>query len=271
MRLRSVSVCALGLTLALVAVACGGGGSEAPSTSAPAAAPSAAPAGQRVDASTAGTITGVVALSAAAPANEAIRMNADPICLKQAPGAQAQETFAVGPDGKTLGNVFVYLKSGLGNYVYDAPAGNVMMDQKGCRYHPHVFGIRVNQPLEIVNSDPTLHNVHAVPKNNKEFNTGQPMQGMKSTYTFTAPEVMVPFKCDVHGWMNAYVGVLPHPFFATTAVDGKFEIKGVPPGTYTVEAWHERLGAMTQSVTVGASESKDVPFTFNPGAPAATD
>jgi plastocyanin len=269
MRLRSVSVCALGLTLALSAAACGGGGSEAPAT--PAAAPTAAPAGQRVDAATAGTITGVISLSAAAPANEAIRMNADPVCLKQAPGAQTQETFVVGPDGKTLGNVFVYVKDGLGNYVFDAPTTPAQMDQKGCRYHPHVFGVRVGQPLEILNSDPTLHNVHAVPKNNKEFNTGQPMQGMKSTYTFTAAEVMVPFKCDVHGWMNAYVGVMTHPFFAVTGPDGKFEIKGVPPGTYTVEAWHERLGPMTQSVTIGASETKDAPFTFTPGAPAATD
>jgi hypothetical protein len=264
-------VCALGFTLALSAAACGGGGSEAPASSAPASSAPSASAGTRVDAATAATISGVVSLSAAAPANEAIRMNADPVCLKQAPGTQTQETFVVGPDGKTLGNVFVYVKDGLGNYVFDAPAGPVTLDQKGCRYHPHVFGVRVNQPLEIINSDPTLHNVHATPKNNKEFNTGQPMQGMKSTYTFTAAEVMVPFKCDVHGWMNAYVGVLPHPLFATTGPDGRFEIKGVPPGTYTIEAWHERLGPMTQSVTVAASESKDVPFTFTPGAPAATD
>ena len=153
MRLRSVPVCAFGLTLALSAAACGGG-SEAPTSSAPASsAPGAAPSGQRVDPVTAATITGVVSLSAAAPANEAIRMNADPICLKQAPGTQTQETFVVGPDGKTLGNVFVYVKDGLGNYVFDAPAGPVVMDQQGCRYHPHVFGIRVNQPLEVVYSD----------------------------------------------------------------------------------------------------------------------
>ena len=102
--------------------------------------------------------------------------------------------------------------------------------------------MRVGQPLEIVNSDPTLHNIHALPKDNKEFNTGQPIQGMKMTHTFTAKEVMVPFKCDVHGWMNAYVGVLDHPYFAMTDKDGKFELKGLPPGTYTIEAWHEKLG-----------------------------
>ena len=117
----------------------------------------------------------------------------------------------VGSDGKSLGNVFVYVKDGLGNYVFDAPTEPATIDQKGCRYTPHVFGIRVGQPLEIVNSDPTLHNIHAMPKSNTEFNTGQPIQGMKTTHTFTAKEVMVPFKCDVHGWMNAYVGVLDHP------------------------------------------------------------
>jgi hypothetical protein len=135
-----------------------------------------------------------------------------------------------------------------------------------CRYHPHVFGMRVGQPLEIVNSDPTLHNIHALPKANKEFNTGQPIQGMKTNHTFDGKEVMVPFKCDVHGWMNAYVGVLDHPYFATTGMDGKFELKTLPPGTYTIEAWHEKLGSTTQSVTLGPKESKEIMFTFK--APA---
>ena len=129
--------------------------------------------------------------------------------------------------------------------------------------------MRVGQPLEIVNSDPTLHNIHAMPKANPEFNNGQPIQGMKMTHTFTAKEVMVPFKCDVHGWMNAYVGVLDHPYFAVTDTDGKFELKGLPPGTYTIEAWHEKLGTQTQSVTIGAKETKDVTFTFK--APARRD
>ena len=173
----------------------------------------------------------------------------------------------IGSDGKSLANVFVYVKDGLGNYVYDLPTAPVTLDQDGCRYHPHVFGIRVNQPLEIVNNDPTLHNIHALPENNREFNTGQPIEGMKMTHTFTAVEVMVPFKCDVHGWMNAYVGVLDHPYFAITDVAGKYTLEGLPPGTYTIEAWHERLGASTQSVTLGPKETKDVPFTFNAAVP----
>ncbi|MNC87666.1 hypothetical protein D3C83_34080 [compost metagenome] len=113
-----------------------------------------------------------------------------------------------------------------------------------------------------MNSDPTLHNIHAIPKMNSEFNTGQPIQGMKFDHTFTAKEVMVPFKCDVHGWMNAYVGVLDHPYFAVTGADGSFELTGLPPGTYTIEAWHEKLGTRTQTVTIGEKQTSDVSFMF---------
>jgi len=264
MRPRNVWLNAFGAVLAVTVTACGGG----ESTEAPAAttAAPAASAGQRIDAATAGTVRGTVTLTGAAAKNEAIRMNADPVCIKQAPGEQLQETFVVGGDGKTLGNVFVYVKDGLGNYVYDAPSGPVTLDQRGCRYSPHVFAVRVNQPIEIINSDPTLHNVHATPMVNQEFNTGQPIQGMKMEHRFTRPEVMVPFKCDVHGWMNAYAAVMDHPFYAVTKEDGVFELKGLPPGTYTVEAWHERLGASTQSVTLAASGTQEVNFSFNPSA-----
>jgi len=134
-----------------------------------------------------------------------------------------------------------------------------------------VFGVMVGQTLEITNSDPTLHNIHALPKGNQEFNTGQPIQGMKTTHVFTNAEVMVPFKCDVHGWMNAYIGVLPHPFFATTGADGAFSISGLPPGTYTIEAWHEKLGTKTQSVTIAASGTATADFSFASTDMASTD
>jgi plastocyanin len=266
MRLRNIWVSTVGVTLAVSVLACGGGSQ---STSEP-AAPAATSGGEKVDTATAGDVKGTVTLDGTAPKNEAIKMNADPVCVKENPTQQFQETYAVGSDGKSLANVFVYVKDGLGNYAYDPPTGMAQIDQKNCRYHPHVFGMRVGQPLEILNSDPTLHNIHALPKNNKEFNNGQPVQGMKMTHTFTAKEVMVPFKCDVHGWMNAYVGVLDHPYFATTDQDGKFEIKTLPPGTYTIEAWHEKLGAMSQSVTVGPKETKEISFTLKGGA-TATD
>jgi plastocyanin len=256
MRLRSVWVLSLGLACAAAAAACGGG-SEAPKPVATAASAGA----QKVDPATTGDVKGVVTLNGTPPRNEPIRMNADPVCLKQTQGEQFQETYLVA-DGK-LANVFVYVKDGLGKYAYDPPTGSVTLNQQGCHYIPHVFGVRVGQPIEIVNSDPTLHNIHAVPKVNQEFNNGQPIQGMKMSHTFTTKEIMLPFKCDVHGWMNAYVGVMDHPYFAVSDKEGKFELKGLPPGTYTIEAWHEKLGAVTQSVTLGAKESKDVNFTLN--------
>src|SRR6266498_193089 len=264
MRLRNVWVSALGVTLATSMMACGGGSKEG--TSSESSAPAAA-SGQKVDPATAGDVKGVVSIDGAAPKNEPIKMNADPVCVKENTTPQSQETYMVGSDGKSLANVFVYVKDGLGNYVFDTPTEPAKIDQKSCRYHPHVFGMRVGQPLEILNSYPTLHNIHALPKAKQEFNTGQPIQGMKTMHTFTAKEVMVPFKCDVHGWMNAYVGVLDHPYYAVTGDDGKFELKSLPPGTYTIEAWHEKLGATTQKVTLGQKETKEVNYTFK--APAA--
>lgn len=275
MRLRNVRVSARGLfvvmTLAASVSACGGGNETSNRSAEPSAPAAGVPAaGMKVDASTAGSVTGTVTLDGMAPKNEPVRMNADPVCVKEAKGPQFQESYVVGDDGKSLGNAFVYVKDGLGNYVYDTPTDPAKIDQKQCRYTPHVFGVRVGQPLEIQNSDPTLHNIHAQPKANQEFNTGQPIQGMKMTHTFTAKEVMVPFKCDVHGWMSAYVAVLDHPYFAVTDKSGKFELKTLPPGTYTIEAWHEKLGAQEQKVTLGEKESREVNFAFKP-AGAATD
>jgi plastocyanin len=268
MRLRNVWVYGLSLTLAATVIGCGGS-QETSSTSGSPASPAGAPAGMKVDTATAGSVTGMVVLDGTAPKNLPIKMNADPVCVKEASGTQLQETYVVGSDGKALGNVFVYVKDGLGNYVFDTPSEMAHIDQKGCRYHPHVFGVRVGQAIEISNSDPTLHNIHALPKDNTEFNTAQPLQNMKITHTFDKKEVMVPFKCEVHGWMNSYVGVLDHPYFAVTSDSGKFELKDLPPGTYTVEAWHEKLGTQTQSVSIAAKETKDISFTFK--AAAATN
>ena len=264
MRLRNVWVYALGLTLAASVAACGGGSTPATTDAGGGAAPAA---GMKVDPATAGNVTGMVMIDGAAPKNEPIKMNADPYCSKANTTPQFQETYMVGADGKSLANVFVYVKDGLGNYVFDTPTDALTIDQKDCRYHPHVFGLRVGQALKITNSDTTLHNIHALPKANSEFNTAQPLPNMVMTHTFDKPEIMVPFKCEVHGWMNAYVGVMSNPYFAVTDADGKFSLKGLPPGTYTIDAWQEKLGDMTQSVTIAASESKDIMFTFK--APAA--
>jgi plastocyanin len=220
---------------------------------------------QRVDESKAGRIAGRVAFEGTAPENAQINTGSDPVCARQNKDGLSVETVAVENGG--LNNVFVYVKDGLGKYYFDVPAQAVTVDQQGCRYRPHVFGVRAGQPIEIINSDPTLHNVNAVASVNRGFNFGQPMQGMKNTATFTAPEVMVRIKCDVHGWMSAYAGILDHPYFAVTSSGGKFELKNVPPGTYTVEAWHEKLGAQTQNVTLAEKDSKELSFTFK-GSPA---
>jgi hypothetical protein len=207
-----------------------------------------------------GTITGKVTFAGAAPKPQAIQMGADPVCAKQAKTTQS-ESLLVGA-GNALQNVFVYVKDGLGDRTFPAPSSPVVLDQKMCRYSPHVFGVQVGQALEIVNSDPTLHNVHALPKTNPEFNLGQPVQGMRARRTFKQAEVMVPIRCDVHGWMSSYAGVLNHPFFAVSGADGSFTIKGLPAGSYTIEAWHERLGTQTQKVDVDEKTGASTTFAF---------
>ena len=234
-------------------VACGGGGDGGDMPA------SAAPAAPAFDPATAGNVSGMVMLDGEMPAAEELMMNSDPVCAMNATNTMSS-TFVGG--GGHLGNVFVYVKEGLEGQSFPAPTGMVTIDQQGCRYTPHVFGVRVGQTLEITNSDPTLHNIHATPSANDEFNMGQPIQGMRFERTFDSPEIMVPFKCDVHGWMNAYVGVLDHPYFAVTAEDGMFDISTLPPGDYVVEAWHEQLGAQTQNVTVATGQTADVSFTF---------
>jgi len=252
-------------TLLVVAAmtACGGGDQ---SKSAKPESPSAAPDGKKVDSATAGSIAGRVVIDGDVPQNASIRMTSDPACASaHKDGTSQQATYAVKDGG--LDNVFVYIKDGLDTkYVFQTPTEPVTIEQKGCEYVPHVLGVRVSQPIEIVNDDNTMHNVHGLPEANREFNYGQAMQGLKNTVTFTAPEVLIPLKCDVHSWMNAYVGVVNHPYFAVTADGGKFDLRSVPPGTYTVEAVHEKLGKQTQTVTLGDKDDKQITFTFKAGA-----
>jgi plastocyanin len=242
--------------LVFAPAACGGGGGSDEAASAAPPGPAAAP----VDPARVGNVMGTITLEGTAPAPEQIRMNSDPVCLTEATGAQT-EYYVVG-DGGVLANVFVYVKEGLEGRTFPPATGTMTLDRDLCRYHPHVFGMRVGQTLEILNSDPTLHSIHATPSANAEFHVAQPIEGMRFERTFTTPEIMVPFTCEVHGWMNAYVGVLDHPYFAVTAEDGGFDISGLPPGDYMIAAWHERLGTQTQNVTIGEGATAELTFTF---------
>jgi plastocyanin len=210
----------------------------------------------------AATLTGKVAFDGQPPATQKLKMDADANCKLMHPEGVEDDSVLVNANG-TLKNVFVYVKEGLKGKKFDAPKDAVKFDQKGCQYSPKVFGIMTGQPLEIINSDNTLHNVHSLSNSSPQFNLGMPIQGMKLKKTFAKPEVMVKIKCDVHPWMAAYAGVLDHPFYAVTGDDGSFEIKNLPPGEYVVEAWHEKFGVQSQNVTIAAEgDAQDAPFQF---------
>lgn len=194
------------------------------------------------------------------PAREPLNMDADAFCRE----AQQRPAYARSVEvnaNRTLKNVFVYAKEGVtGSYA--VPSEPVILDQRGCQFSPHVFGIQVGQPLRIVNSDASYHNVHAFARINREFDIGQPSAGFQTTKWFEAAEVPVRLSCDLHKWMVAYAGVLPHPYFAVTNGAGAFEIKGVLPGNFVIGAWHERYGLQTQAVAISGEESKTMIFKF---------
>jgi plastocyanin len=245
---------AVSFTIGSLLLAAGCGSDPAP--------PPPSGGGVPVDAATAGSLSGRVTFTGTPLAADTLRMGTDPACVTGAgPNPQSDAVLIDASGG--LRNAFVWVKDGLDSkYSFPAPSETILLDQVGCRYTPRVLGIRVGQPLEVVNSDDTLHNVHAMPLENVEFNEGQPVKGQKLTTTFPKPEVMVRFKCNVHNWMAAYVGVVAHPFFAVTSADGSFSIAGLPPGTYTIEAWHERFGTLTQQITIGDRETKTASFAF---------
>ena len=232
---------------------------SATNTAAPAAgAPAAAAPAAVADAA---TLSGTVKFAGTAAKPAVIQMSADPYCQSQHPNGQGaeDEEVVVGAGGE-LANVLVYVKNAPNG---PAPSTPATIDQKGCRYYPHVQAVVVNQPIQIKNDDATLHNIHAMPAVNSAFNEGQPVQGMVANKKFDKVE-MTPFriKCDVHGWMKSYMAVMPNPYFAVTAGNGTYTIPNLPPGNYTIVAWHEKYGQQEQQVTVGPKESKQVSFSF---------
>ena len=208
----------------------------------------------------AGDVAGKIYFKGAAPPRARIMMDADPRCMAQHKEPAYSQDVVVNANG-TLRNVLVSVKSGLPNRKYDPPKTRAVLDQKGCQYIPHVLGIMVGQELEVTNDDPTLHNVHSLSKANPQFNVAQPRQGMQMTKRFDQPETFK-VRCEVHPWMGAYIAVLNNPFFAVTGDDGAFVIKNLPPGEYTIEAWHERYGTRTASVKVGSSGTASADLTF---------
>ena len=208
------------------------------------------------------SITGTVTFSGTVPKLGPIPMDADPVCAKKHPTPVQSEKLVLGP-GNSMGNIRVYVSKGLpAGKTYPAPSTPVTLDQNGCMYRPHVQGIMVGQTYHILNSDGVLHNIHSLPKINPQFNKPMPPTMKETSTKFDKPEDVFQIKCDVHPWMQAYIGVFNHPFFATTKADGKFTISGLDPGTYTITAWHEVLGTQTQTVTVGANDTKTANFTF---------
>lgn len=242
------------LTAVLLFSACGGDSSSdrSDSSSEPAATADTTPLGSA-------TVSGSISFTGTAPDRNRIRqdrecaeLNADPVL---------NESVVVNDNG-TLRNVFVYVKEGLGDYSFAIPSEPVVFNQDGCVYTPHVFGIQVGQTLKIINGDPLMHNVNALANENRPFNMGMPNQGDERERSFRVPELMLRIKCDVHAWMNAYAGVVDHPFHSVSDDTGSFSIGQLPAGEYVFEAWHEKYGTATETVTVTDGEAVSVDFSF---------
>ena len=226
----------------------------------PAAQPAAAPAAAAtpIDPATVASISGTAKLDGEAPKAAKIDMSQDPACK----GTNSAENVVA--TGGNLANVFVYVKEGLGNRTFDIPKDAIKLDQSGCKYHPHVLGVMAGQNVEIVNSDPTTHNIHPTPKDNREWNESQPPKSAPLEKNFAREEIMLPVKCNQHPWMKMYVNVTKSPFYAVTGPDGKYQIPGLPPGDYTIAFVHEKLGEQDVKVTLAAKDSKTVDTTFKP-------
>ena len=247
---------------AFTLASCGGGDTK---TEAPKAADAGTASGAAAmpDMDNGGTISGKVTFEGTPPKMAVLDVSANPVCAKAHASSPLKSEQVVVNDNKTLKNVFVWVVSNdaLKSKNWQVPTTAVEIDQNGCEYKPHVIALMAGQNLEIKNSDPTNHNIHPQPTTNQEFNESQAPGTPAITKTFPREEIMIPVKCNVHNWMRSYINVVSHPFFAVTGDDGTYTIKGLPPGTYTIEMVHEKYGKQDQQVTVGAKETKTADFT----------
>lgn len=245
------------LVMSLVSLSACGGGDSAETADAPASDTPAADSTPMGSSSVSGTIS----FEGTAPTMPRVRLNRE--CNELNEDGIMAETIVVNDNG-TLKNVFIHVTAGLADgYSFAVPSEPVVFDQRGCKYTPHVFGVQTGQEIKILNSDPLMHNINAQAKLNRPFNRGMPNQGDELLRSFRVTEVMMSIKCDVHGWMGAYVGVVDHPFFSVSDGEGGFSINDLPAGTYTIEAWHEEYGsAAAQTVTVAEGEAAELSFSF---------
>ena len=209
-----------------------------------------------------GSISGTVKYDGPLPPSKLIHMDADPVCYTVNKGNVRSQAIVV-DDNKGVANVFVYVKNGLVKNDYPIPTQDAIIDQGGCNYTPHVIGVMAGQKVKFLNPDGTLHNVHALCQINPEFNASMPDFRKEMEVTFNKPEFMFQIRCDVHPWMKAWVAVMPHPFFAVTGPDGRFEIKDLPAGTYEIEAWHEKLKSKTANIVVSDNSTQNIDFTIS--------
>jgi plastocyanin len=256
-KLRAVSF--LTLVALILSMSVSGCSKKSENPEAPSAAAQKAPTA--IDQSTVGTISGKVSYTGEKPKAKVIHMDTEPACVAANSAPVYTQELEVNPNN-TLKDVFVSVTDGLNNYTFAVPTTPAQLDQRGCTYHPHVLGVMAGQALQVLNSDNTTHNIHPMPKENPEWNTSMPPKATPLDKKFNRPETMIPVKCNVHPWMKAYIGVVKNPFFSVTGDDGSFEIKGLPPGDYTLSAWQEKLGIQTSKVTVGPKETKTVDFSF---------
>ncbi len=215
-----------------------------------------------IDPATAGTIDGKIRFTGARPAAKPIDMSDDPACVAAHHGKPHDDSLIVGSKGG-LANVFLFIEKGLEGKRFEVPASPVVINQTGCWFVPRVLGIQVNQPLQVLNSDPVTHNIHPMAVVNREWNHSQGAGDPPIERHFTQPEIMIPIKCNIHSWMHAFIGVVSSPYFAFSDSAGQFKIPNLPPGTYTIAAWHEKFGVQRQTITIAPSGTAHVSFNFH--------